>query len=104
MVLKGMFLFVIKTCISIYIVVLRCIKFSDWLIQNVNKSGMGICCHMCCVSEIDMVIPFFIQYRYVTNHLHLYVTNNYIILPQIPSYCLLCVIILSMSVSPVIHF
>ena len=37
-----------------------------------------ICCHMWCVYEYGMRIPFSKQYRYFTNHLHVYVTSNYI--------------------------
>ena len=38
MVLKGIFLYVIRTCISTYFVTLRCKHFSEWLAQNVNNS------------------------------------------------------------------
>ena len=34
-----------------------------------------ICCHVCCVWEIGMRIPFLKECRYVTNYLHLYVTD-----------------------------
>ena len=62
-----------------------------------------ICCHSGCVYEIDMRIPFSKQYRYVTNHLHLYVTNYYSSVQfsvELLSYCLLCVLLLSMIMSP----
>ena len=41
MVLKGMFLYVIKTYISTSMVILRCKQFLDWLTQNVSNSEMG---------------------------------------------------------------
>ena len=55
---------------------LRCKLYSNWLTQNVSNSGIGyLLSHM---YEIGMIIPFSKQYRYVTSHLHLYVTNYYI--------------------------
>ena len=36
------------------------------------------CCQVWCLYEIGMRIPFSKQYRYVTNHLHLYITKYYI--------------------------
>ena len=36
------------------------------------------CCQVWCVYEICTRIPFSKQYKYVTNHMHLYVTNYYI--------------------------
>ena len=41
MVLKVMFLCVIRTCISVKVVMFRCRQISDWLIQNVNDLGMA---------------------------------------------------------------
>ena len=37
MVLKGMFLHVIRTCISTKVMTLRCKQFSDWLTCNVMR-------------------------------------------------------------------
>ena len=39
--MKSMFLYIIKTCISTYVMTLRCKQFFDWLTQNVSNSEMG---------------------------------------------------------------
>ena len=57
--------------------------------SDVNSSLIGwhkmsltqesvICCHICCVYEVGMRIPFSKQYHYVADHLHLFFTNYYI--------------------------
>ena len=46
-----------------------------------------------------MRISFSKQYRYVTNILHLFATNDYILCAQLPSYCLLCALLLSIPIS-----
>ena len=51
---------------------------------------------MCDVYEIGIRILFSKQYRYVTNHLHLDVTNDYIFL--------LCVLLLSMAIFPKVQY
>ena len=49
-VLKGMFLYVVSTCISIQVVTLRCKPFSDWFTQSVSNSGMGyLLSHRTCI-------------------------------------------------------
>ena len=53
------------------------------------------CCQVGCVYENCMRIPFSKQYRYVTNHLHLYVTNYYIFVFTVT--LLLLVVCLSLS-------
>ena len=40
----------------------------------------GICYQVWCVYEIGMRVPFSKQYRYVTNHLHLYIADYCIFL------------------------
>ena len=78
MVLKGMFLYIIRMCFYI-----------DGDSQNINSSLIGwhkmsvteewvICCHMGCIYEIGMRIQFSKQYRYITIQFPLYVTNYYI--------------------------
>ena len=49
--------------------------------------------------EIGMKSPFSKQYRYVTNHLHLYLAISTFLCTQLPSYCLLCALLLSMPIS-----
>ena len=51
-----------------------------------------------------MRIPFSKECRYVTNFLHLYVTTYYILCSQLPFYCLLYALVLSMQISPQIRF
>ena len=53
--------------------------------------------------EIGMEILFSKQYMYVTNHLHLYIGNCCIFPAELFSYSLLCVVIVSMAMSPEIH-
>ena len=43
------------------------------------------------------------QYKCVTNHLHLYVTNYYIFVFTVTPYCLLCALVLSMQIHPQIQ-
>ena len=50
MVLKGKFLYVIRACVSIEVVILRCKQFSNCLKKYVNKSGMVywlVMCELC---------------------------------------------------------
>ena len=50
MVLKGRYLYVARTCISIHLVILKYKQFSNWVIQNVSNSGVGyffFMCHLC---------------------------------------------------------
>ena len=54
---------------------------------------------LCDLSSIDMKFCFSKQYRYVTDHFLVYLTNYYIF-AQLPSYFLLCAVLLSMPVSP----
>ena len=52
MVLKDMFLYVIRTCISVEVVELICKEFSDWLTLN------GLFVVTCTVYDIGMRFPF----------------------------------------------
>ena len=49
MILKGMFLYVIRTCISTKAVTLICKLFLYWFLQNINNRGMDyvLSCVMC---------------------------------------------------------
>ena len=47
MVLKGRFLYVIRTFINIQMVTLKLNQLSDWLVQNINKSRIGYWFAMC---------------------------------------------------------
>ena len=50
MVMKGMFLYVIRRCISPGVVTLRYREFSDWSTQSVSNSRMGHWFVMCDLS------------------------------------------------------
>ena len=72
---------------------LRCKQFSDWFTQNVSISEMGyLFYHVWPVYGIGLRISFSKQYRYVTNHLHPYVTNDYIFvcIYHLTAYCVPC--------------
>ena len=101
MVLSDMFLYVIGTCI------LHRWWHSDvnsslihWHKMSITQLWIIICCHISCKYENGMGIPFPKQYRYGTNHLDMYTTNDYFFSAQLPSYCLLCALHSSMLVSP----
>ena len=59
-----MFLYVIRTCFSTWVMTVRWKQVFYWLTQIVHQ-GMVICCNVWFVYEIGMIIPFSIQYRYV---------------------------------------
>ena len=77
--LKDRFLYMNRTHISRWVVMLRCKLFSDWLTQNVTNSGMA---YHFVMSDLSLQLTrnsvFSKQYRDITNHLHLYVNNYYI--------------------------
>ena len=67
MFLKGMFLYVIRTCISTQVI--------GWHKISVTQERV-ICSHMKWLCKIGMGIPFSKQYRYATYHLH-YANEDY---------------------------
>ena len=63
---------------------------------NVSNSGIGyLLSHVICVWNLHE-ISFSKQYRYVTNHLHLYVTNYYNVV------CTITLVLLTMCLTLVI--
>ena len=74
---------------KLFLHVLEHLFLCSWWPSDVDCSLIGwhkmsvtpelvTCCQVWCLYEIGMRILFSKQYRYVTNHLHLYVTNYYI--------------------------
>ena len=58
--------------------IVLCLVEPEQLNQNTNTQEWVTCCHTLCLYKIDMKIPLLKEYRYVTNHLHVYVSNYYI--------------------------
>ena len=59
----------------------------------------GFFCHVVLVYAFGMRIPFPKQYRYVTNHLYLYLTNYYIFVCTFTLFLLtICLAILNASI------
>ena len=60
MVLKGRFLYVIRTCISMKMEILRCREFLDQLTKNTglkDRQGLSVC-HVCPGCGTNLRIPF----------------------------------------------
>ena len=66
-----------------------------WLVDPKYQQlrNVFICWHVWCVYEIGTKIPFSKWYRYVINHLHLYVTNYYIFV------CIITLLLLTMCLT-----
>ena len=57
MILTGMFLYVIRRCISAYVVTFRSKQSSEWLMQNVNNWGVGNLLWVMCI-KLEWIFYF----------------------------------------------
>ena len=80
-------------------VLLRCKQFFDLLTQNVNDPGIGKQFVMFDLSmRISLRIPLSKEYKYVTNnYTHIFLITTFLSV-QLPSYCLLCTLLLSVVI------